>query len=147
MVLFYAVFRVIRNHAYAGTLGERLGFLPPGFQQSSGGAIWVHAVSVGEVMTAATLMPRLRALNAPIFVSATTLAGYAAARKRLAAETTGCFYAPVDFAHVIRRVLNHIQPALVIVFETEIWPNLFREVKRTGGSEAICAVSAACPFQ
>ena len=132
MVLFYAVFRVIRNHAYAGTLGERLGFLPPGFQQSSGGAIWVHAVSVGEVMTAATLMPRLRALNAPIFVSATTLAGYAAARKRLAAETTGCFYAPVDFAHVIRRVLNHIQPALVIVFETEIWPNLFREAKRAG---------------
>ncbi len=123
---------MIRNRAYLGTLPERLGFLPAGFQQSSGGAIWVHAVSVGEVMAAGTLMGKLRELNAPIFVSATTLAGYAAARKRLGAETAGCFYAPIDFAHVIRRVLNQIQPGLVIVFETEIWPNLFREAKRAG---------------
>jgi tetraacyldisaccharide 4'-kinase len=71
-------------------------------------------------------------LHAPIFVSATTLAGYAAARQRFAAEAAGCFYAPIDFANVLRRVLNHIQPALVIVFETEIWPNLFREAKRAG---------------
>jgi tetraacyldisaccharide 4'-kinase len=132
VVLFYALFRVVRDRAYLGTLRERLGFLPADFQQSSGGAIWVHAVSVGEVMAAGTLMSKLRALNAPIFVSATTLAGYAAARKRLGAEVAGCFYAPIDFANVIRRVLNHIQPALVIVFETEIWPNLFREVKRAG---------------
>jgi 3-deoxy-D-manno-octulosonic-acid transferase len=52
--------RVIRNRAYLGTLPERLGFLPAGFQQSSGGAIWVHAVSVGEVMAAGTLMGKLR---------------------------------------------------------------------------------------
>jgi len=94
--------------------------------------VWVHAVSVGEVAAAATLVGRLRELNVPIFVSATTLAGYAAARKRLKNDAAGCFYAPVDFAHVIRRVLNTIQPALVIVFETEIWPNLFREAKRAG---------------
>jgi 3-deoxy-D-manno-octulosonic-acid transferase len=109
-----------------------MGFLPSAFRQIGSGAIWVHAVSVGEVMAAGTLMRKLRELNAPIFVSATTLAGYAAARKKLGDETAGVFYAPIDFAHVIRRVLNTIQPALVIVFETEIWPNLFREAKRAG---------------
>jgi len=94
----------------------------------------LHAVSVGEVLSVIELARRLRAEfpRAPLFVSATTLAGRATARTKLAGLATGVFYAPIDHVFAVRRVLRTIQPALVIVVETEIWPNLFREAKRAG---------------
>ena len=67
-----------------------------------------------------------------IFVSTTTLAGRETADKRLAALTDGVFFAPFDFVWCVRRVLRHIRPTVVVVLETEIWPNLFRESKRLG---------------
>ncbi len=132
-VLFYALLRVIRNPAYAGTLGERLGFLPPEFCQESSGAIWIHAVSVGEVIAAGTLIRHFQeTLPGPVFVSTSTLAGYATARDRLHGLANGCFYAPLDYAHFVRRVLRSLRPSLLVVLETEIWPNLLREAKRAG---------------
>ena len=71
--------------------------------------------------------PRTRA-----FVSTSTLAGRATAGDKLASLADGVFFAPVDYVFAVRRVLRTLRPSVVIVAETEIWPNLFRETKRTG---------------
>ena len=72
-----------------------------------------------------------------LFVSTSTLAGQALARERLTGLAHGVFYAPVDTVWAVRRTLRAIRPSLVIIAETEIWPNLFREVKRSGAALAI----------
>jgi 3-deoxy-D-manno-octulosonic-acid transferase len=117
-------------------MGERFGFLPASFESTAGGSIWLHAVSVGEIMAAFELLKRLKAEHpsVPIFVSTTTLAGREMAEQKLAALVDGVFFAPIDYASVVRRVLRTLRPALVVVMETEIWPNLFREAKRAGAS-------------
>ncbi len=82
------------------------------------------------------LVRRLRAEfpASSLFVSTATLAGRAAAEDKLRALTDGIFYAPVDYVFAVRRVLRKLKPSVVIVAETEIWPNLFRETRRTGAS-------------
>ncbi len=94
----------------------------------------MHAVSVGEVLSVMELARRLRVEfpQAPLFMSTATLAGRATAREKLADIVTGVFYAPMDYAFAVRRVLRTLRPALVVIVETEIWPNLFREAKRAG---------------
>ena len=134
VVVAYFLFRSLRNVAYFPSLWQRLGFLSRSFNQTVPGAIWLHAVSVGEVLSVIELARRLRAEfpRAPLFVSTTTLAGRATARAKLAGLAAGVFYAPIDHVFAVRRVLRTLQPALVIIIETEIWPNLFREAKRAG---------------
>ena len=134
-ILVYLLLRGLRNRQYYSTLSERCGHLPPSFQQTISASIWLHAVSVGEVLAAIPLIEELkrRTPATPIFVSTTTLAGRETAGKRLASLADGVFFAPFDFVWAVRRVLRQLRPAVVIVLETEIWPNLFREVKRTGG--------------
>ena len=133
-ILVYFVLRFLRDARYLRHFCERLGFLPPGFRQHAAGAIWLHAVSVGEVLSSITLLRRLRTeLDAvPIFVSTATLAGRALADERLAGLADGVFYAPLDFRFAVRRVLRTLRPAVVVVAETEIWPHLYHEAKRTG---------------
>ena len=77
---------------------------------------------------------RLRAElpHTPVYVSTSTLAGHATAAGKLAGLAAGVFYAPVDYVFAVRRVLRRLQPSVVVIAETEIWPNWFREVKRTG---------------
>jgi 3-deoxy-D-manno-octulosonic-acid transferase len=120
---------------YLHNLGERLGRIPRQAQAGADGrkAIWVHAVSVGEVLAA---IPLARALHERfpqfrILVSTTTQTGQQLARDRLDASTP-VFYFPLDFAFVVRRVLRAVQPALVVIAETEIWPNFLRELRRAG---------------
>ena len=133
-VLVYFFFRSVRNLAYFPSIWQRLGFLSCSFIQTAPGAIWLHAVSVGEVLSIVQLSRRLRAEfpRAALFVSTATLAGRATAREKLSSLATGVFYAPFDHVFAVRRVLRTLQPALVIVVETELWPNLFREAKRAG---------------
>jgi 3-deoxy-D-manno-octulosonic-acid transferase len=69
-----------------------------------------------------------------IFVSTSTLAGRATAGSKLEGLADGVFFAPVDYVFAVRRVLRTLRPCIVIVAETEIWPNLFRETKRTGAA-------------
>ncbi len=96
--------------------------------------IWLHAVSVGEVLAALPLIQELRqrAPKTEIYVSTATLAGREIAEKRLTTLTAGIFYAPLDFAWAVRKVLRRLRPSVVVVLETEIWPNLFRETRRIG---------------
>ncbi|MGA2590195.1 MAG: tetraacyldisaccharide 4'-kinase [Bryobacteraceae bacterium] len=132
-VLFYLLVRGLRSRAYFGSLRKRCGFLPASFRQTVPGAIWLHAVSVGEAIAAVELVRRLRQRlpRSPVFVSVSTLAGFDTASQKLEG-LAGVFYAPIDYAWAVRRVLRTLRPSLVLVMETEIWPNLFREVKRTG---------------
>src|SRR5262249_48188745 len=69
--------------------------------------------------------------HSALFVSTSTLAGRATAEQKLAEIAVGVFYAPVDWVFAVRRVLRTLKPSAVVVAETEIWPNLFREVRRT----------------
>ena len=133
-LLLYLGYRVVRQPRYVRHLGERFGFLPKASHRTVPGAIWLHAVSVGEVMTATGLLARLRASlpQVPVFVSTTTLAGRDLAKQRLGGLAQGIFYAPIDYRFAVRRVLRFIRPALVIVMETEIWPNLYRESRSSG---------------
>jgi len=110
--------------------------LPDSLQTTGSGAIWFHAVSVGEVFSLVQLLGRLRAdrPSVQLFISTTTLAGRAAAEQKLAELADGLFYAPIDYRSTVRRVLRQLCPALVVVLETEIWPNLYREAKRSGAS-------------
>ncbi len=124
-------------------LRERLGSLPPEIVARAAGAcvatataankgpIWIHAVSVGEVLAAQPLVDGLKRgyPSATIFVSTTTETGQRLARERLQ-SADGIFYFPVDWVVPVRRALRAIQPSLVIVMETEIWPNFLREAHR-----------------
>ena len=133
-ILIWLLLRGVRNRRYFSTLRQRFGELPALWQKTAPGAIWLHAVSVGEILAALPLIEELlrQAPAAPVFVSTTTLAGRAAAAQRLEGIVDGIFYAPFDFVWVIRRILRFLRPSLVIVVETEIWPNLFRETRRLG---------------
>jgi 3-deoxy-D-manno-octulosonic-acid transferase len=133
LVLVYFVWRGLRQRAWFGSLKQRCGFLPASFRQTVPGAIWLHAVSVGEAISAVELVRQLRERlpRSPVFVSVSTLAGYQIAVQKLQ-DLAGVFYAPVDYAFAVRRVLRTLRPSLVVVMETEIWPNLFREAKRSG---------------
>jgi 3-deoxy-D-manno-octulosonic-acid transferase len=139
LLLFYFLFRGCKNRGYWRSLPQRLGSLPRPFTQTNPGAVWLHAVSVGEVLSCVEFLRRLRAEfpHSGLYVSTTTLAGHATATAKLRDIVDGVFYAPVDYVFAVRRVLRALQPALVLIAETEIWPNLFREVKRTNAALAI----------
>jgi len=136
ILLLYFLYRGLKHPGYWRSIPQRLGFLPHPFRQTFPGAIWLHAVSVGEVLACVELAARLRREfpNNGIFVSTSTIAGWETADRKLGGTVTGVFFAPMDFAFAVRRVLRALQPSVVVVAETEIWPNLFREVKRTGAA-------------
>ena len=118
---------------------ERLGIIPReiaarvAIASNASGAIWIHAVSVGEVLAAKPLVEALHQQfpGRPVFVSTTTETGQRLARARLQCAD-GIFYFPLDWVVPVRKALKSIQPALVIIMETEIWPNFIREAKRLG---------------
>ncbi|HXX71753.1 MAG TPA: glycosyltransferase N-terminal domain-containing protein, partial [Candidatus Acidoferrum sp.] len=133
LVPYYAL-RAWRRGEALGTLGERLGRLPSeigGRRTTRPSAIWIHAVSVGEVLAAKPLTEALRQRFASpvVFVSTTTETGQRLARERLTA-VDGIFYFPLDWVVPVRRALRAIRPALIIVMETEIWPNFLREARQ-----------------
>jgi len=138
-ILIYLAVRGLRNRQYYPTLAERFGALPASWQKTAPGTIWLHAVSVGEVLAALPLIEELtrRSPSSPVFVSTGTLAGRATAERRLRGAVDGVFFAPFDFVWAIRRVLRRLRPSLIVVLETEIWPNLFREARRAGCGLAI----------
>src|ERR1035441_6220443 len=99
ILLLYFLYRGLRSRAYWSSLPQRFGFLPGSFTQTGPGAIWLHAVSVGEVLSCVEFLRQLRAEfpRTRIFVSTSTLAGRATAGDKLSALADGVFYAPVDY--------------------------------------------------
>ncbi len=133
MVALYLLYRGIRDRAYFTHVSERLGFLPAAYQTTGARVVWFHAVSVGEVLSSVELIRRLKSQDSglSVFLSTTTLTGRAAAEQRLKEHV---FYLPLDYRWMIRRVLRRLRPSAVVILETEIWPNLYRESKRAGAS-------------
>lgn len=123
---------------YVRTFRARMGRLPAGLDAGGRPSIWVHAVSVGEVLAARPLIAPLRARfpGHAVFLSTTTVTGHAVA-ERSVPDLDGLFFAPFDFPGPVRRVLDALRPALLVILETEIWPNLIHEARRRGVRVAI----------
>ncbi len=130
----YWLVQGLRNGKYLSNLGERLGFSFPGLAKlpaNSTGAIWIHAVSVGEALSGITLARRLKEAypHRPLIISTTTQTGQALARERMP-FADAVIYFPLDWAFCVRRALDAVRPSVVLVLETEIWPNFLRETGR-----------------
>lgn len=99
----------------------------------------MHAVSVGEVLAAIPFLDvwRSRHPGIPIWITCTTVAGRQVASERLASRCDGIFYAPLEYSFAIRSFLRSLRPRLLIVMETEIWPNLWYQIRRTGRGLAV----------
>ena len=131
-LLLYLLARVWRDGRYRHRLSERFGFLP--IQATQRGGVWLHAVSVGEVLSAVAVLKQLRQQlpGTPLYVSVTTVAGRALADERLRDLADGIFFAPIDYCFAVRRALRALDPLALVVLETEIWPNLWNETRRRG---------------
>jgi 3-deoxy-D-manno-octulosonic-acid transferase len=129
----YFVYQALRHNKYVGSLGQRLGYFPVSFNLDAEDSIWVHAVSVGEVLAARPLIHELkqRYPNLRLFLSTTTRAGQQLARRSLP-DVDGVFYFPFDWRFTARRTMNVVQPRLFVMMETEIWPNVLRECRARG---------------
>ncbi len=129
----YFLYQAVRYKKYVGSLAQRLGFLPVSFNLDADRSIWIHAVSVGEVLTARALLADLKALypSLRIFVSTTTMTGQRVARSHLL-HVDAVFFFPFDFPAIVERTLRLVRPRLFIMMETEIWPNLLRACRRHG---------------
>jgi 3-deoxy-D-manno-octulosonic-acid transferase len=119
----FAIQALLRGK-YRRGLGERLGRVPTWTGPVS--PVWLHAVSVGEVMAATPLARELAARrpDVPLLVSTVTDTGRGVAETRLPAKQFVFF--PLDFAWAIRPALNRLRPRAVLLTETEIWPNFLR---------------------
>lgn len=123
---------------YLRTFRERMGRLPVYLNVDGDRSIWIHAVSVGEVLAARPLVPALRERfpGHRIFLSTTTMTGNAVAKKSIRG-VDGLLYAPFDFPHPVRNALDVLNPSLLILVETELWPNLIHEARRRGARVAV----------
>jgi 3-deoxy-D-manno-octulosonic-acid transferase len=127
----YFFYQALRHRKYVGSVKQRLGYLPLSFNLDGDDSIWVHAVSVGEVLAARPLLAELRSRypRLRVFLSTTTRAGQELARRNIG-EVDGIFYFPFDWAFSVRRTLDVVKPRLFVMIETEIWPHLLRECRR-----------------
>jgi 3-deoxy-D-manno-octulosonic-acid transferase len=126
-------YQALRYRKYVANLAQRMGYLPISFNLEGDESIWIHAVSVGEVLTARALLPALRERypGLRLFLSTTTLSGQQVARTRLT-DADDVFFLPFDLPPFVTRTLRLVRPRLFIMMETEIWPNLLRACRRLG---------------
>ena len=124
----YFLFQALAHRKYVSGLRERLGFLPAINQQP---VVWLHCVSVGETQAARPLVERLRRElpQHALVVSTVTLTGQKLARELFRTQAARVFYFPFDWRWSVRRALRAMNPAVVLVMETELWPNFLRECK------------------
>ncbi|MDA1093249.1 MAG: 3-deoxy-D-manno-octulosonic acid transferase [Acidobacteria bacterium] len=128
------LYQAARHGKYVGTVRERWGRLPATLNPSGACSIWIHAVSVGEVLATRALIPALRARypDHRLLLSTTTQTGRSVAESLNALD--GVFYFPVDLASVVRRVLAQVRPTLLVMVDTELWPNVLAQCARHGVS-------------
>jgi 3-deoxy-D-manno-octulosonic-acid transferase len=121
------LFRGLRDRTYWQNFRERFGFGSALAQP----CIWVHAVSVGEVQASAALVNSLRELYPDIPIVVTTFTPTGAGRARvLFKDRAQVRYLPFDLPGAVRRFFTRIQPRIAVIFETELWPNLYHECGR-----------------
>jgi 3-deoxy-D-manno-octulosonic-acid transferase len=135
----YYLYKGIATGKYLSTFRERWGRLAPEVNPGGGRSIWVHAVSVGEVLAVRPLLAALRR-DFPghrLLLSTTTLTGQAIARRTVGATVDAVFFAPFDWPSAVRRVLGVVNPALLVLVETELWPNLIHQAHGRGAKVAV----------
>ena len=127
-----------RTGKYIRTFRERMGALPVYLNVDGDRSIWIHAVSVGEVLGVRPLIPALRERfpDLQLFLSTTTVTGNEVAAKK-AGDLDGLCFAPFDWPGPVRRALTTLNPALLVLVETELWPNLIHEAHRRGTRVAV----------
>ena len=126
------LWRMATTRKYREGLRQRLGQVPPRLRIDSRPVLWLHAVSVGEVLAVSRLVEDLTqsAPDVRLLISTTTRTGQELARQRFGAERV--FYCPLDLPWAVRAYLRALQPAMLILAETEFWPNLLRGCFRRG---------------
>ena len=136
----YWLFRMATSGKYREGLAERLGRVPDRLLKDDRPVIWVHAVSVGEVLAASRLIDELSA-RVPgwrVVVSTTTRTGQKIAHDRIGSDRV--FYFPLDFAFAIRAWLLALRPRMVVLLETEFWPRMLSECR--GAKIPVAVVNA-----
>jgi 3-deoxy-D-manno-octulosonic-acid transferase len=140
--------RLATTERYREGLRQRLGAVPYSLEiavrrfRVGRRVVWVHAVSVGEVLAATRLVAELEAALGAlghdgwrVVVSTTTRTGQALARGRFGAERV--FYMPLDFGFAVRAYLRALRPAALILMESELWPRMLHECRRAGVPVAV----------
>jgi 3-deoxy-D-manno-octulosonic-acid transferase len=127
--------RMGTTERYREGLRQRLGGVPAQLKAAVRGkqVVWIHAVSVGEVLAASRLVGELETALGEgwgVVISTTTRTGQALARERFGAARV--FYMPLDFAFAIRPYLAAMKPAAMILMESELWPRMLHECERKG---------------
>lgn len=129
----FLLYSALFKGKYREGFGEKfLGKAPVLEKKKSGRRVWIHAVSVGEVNLAATILKEFerRHPDFEFVISSTSHTGMELARKKFAGRTV--FYAPLDFSWAVRRAMKRVQPDFLVLIELEIWPNLLLTAEKLG---------------
>ncbi len=129
----FLLFRLFTRPEYRKGIRQRLGYELP---EIAPGSIWIHAVSVGEVITAVRLVREFNEKSVPVILSVTTPTGYDVAISKLSGHAT-IIHFPIDLPGAVKRSVRGIKPSLLVTIDTEIWPNAIWEVKKSGAAVAI----------
>lgn len=123
VILPYFLIAGLIRQKYFASAAQRFGFVP---YRNAEPSIWVHTVSVGEFLAAKPLLRKIQEKypNTPLFISTTTITGQKLAAEFLPDRT---FYFPFDWRWCVRKIFQSIKPGLILIFETEIWPNFLWE--------------------
>ena len=135
------LWKLWRRPGWKKTFGERFGHFSRARRkelEAFRGCVWVHAVSVGESVIALALVRRFLAAHPDkkVVISTGTTTGQELVRKQLP-EGTVAIFCPMDFSGMVRRTLRLLRPSLLVILETEIWPNLILGAKRSGARVAL----------
>ena len=131
------LYQILRHGKYWRGFAERTGKVPARLKDAGQQVIWIHAVSVGEVLAVSGLVGQMRRQfpQVRVLISTTTDSGQDLARNRFGEENV--FYFPMDFAFAIRPYMRALRPAMVVLAETEFWPNFLRIARGSGARVAV----------
>ena len=131
----YYLVRILFTRKYRAGLKERLGFINHRLDNldASRKRMWIHAVSVGEVIAASLLIKRIKELWPDLIIMLTTVTetGNRTAKEKIKEADVIAFF-PLDFSWSVRRFKKSLKPDLCIIMETELWPNFLRILSENG---------------
>ena len=133
------LFQALAHGKYLPGVRQRLGSLPP-LSESTNPTVWLHCVSVGETQAARPFVRELRKQfpNYRLVVSTVTLTGQNVARTVFKDDATEVIYFPFDWNWSVRRSLRVIKPDVVLMMETELWPNFLHNCRKPRAIRVVC---------
>jgi len=131
LALPFIFVKVLTSEKRQKTVVRRL--RPEAFIRASGARpIWIHALSVGEVLACSSLIKQIKKTYAerPVVLSVSTLTGHEVAEQRLKSDVDAIFFSPYDLLWSVRKTIGSVDPGIFILVESDIWPNFTYEMKR-----------------